>query len=149
MEMRLVFLCPLLLGQLAWTQPLVIKRVTVIDATGKPAQPDMTVVIAGDHIAAVSPWKKAKIPKGAQVVDGTAKFLIPGLWDMHVHGAVDSRAIWSYPLYLAKRCCRRACDEGTGRRQCVGSGRMWAMPIIRRWFTITRRRGNATDRRSF
>jgi len=100
MKMHLILLCTLL-APLAWEQPLVFKRVPVINATGKPAQPDMTVVISGDNIAAISPWKKAKIPKGAQIVDGTGKFLIPGLWDMHAHGASDGRAIWTYPLFLA------------------------------------------------
>jgi len=73
----------------------------VIDATGKPAQPDMTVVIERDRIAAITPWKRAKVPKGAQVVDGTGKFLIPGLWDMHVHGTVTGGAAQTYLLYLA------------------------------------------------
>jgi imidazolonepropionase-like amidohydrolase len=90
-----------LLGGLGWSQPLVIKRVTVIDATGKAAQPDMTVVMEGDRIAAVTPWKKAKLPKNAQVVDGMGKFLIPGLWDMHAHNATNARFTWSYALYLA------------------------------------------------
>jgi hypothetical protein len=100
MRTRLILPFALLAG-LACAQPLVIKRVTVVDATGKPAQPDMTVVIEGDRIAAVSRSTQAKIPKGAQVVDGTGKFLIPGLWDMHVHGAADGRSNGSYPLYLA------------------------------------------------
>ncbi len=90
-----------LFGGLAWSQSLVIKRVTVIDATDRAAQPDVTVVITGDRIAAVSPWKKAKVPKNAQVVDGAGKFLIPGLWDMHVHGAADARSPWSHLLFLA------------------------------------------------
>jgi imidazolonepropionase-like amidohydrolase len=90
-----------LFGGLASSQPLAIKRVTVIDATDRAAQPDMTVVIVGDRIAAVGPSKKTKVPKNAQVVDGAGKFLIPGLWDMHVHGAADARSAWSYPLFLA------------------------------------------------
>ena len=90
-----------LFGGLAWSQSLVIKRVTVIDATDRAAQPDVTVVITGDRIAAVSPWKKAKVPKNAHVVDGAGKFLIPGLWDMHVHGAADTRSPWSHLLFLA------------------------------------------------
>src|ERR1044072_9050480 len=69
MRMRLVLLFSLLLGQLVWAQPLVIKRVTVIDATGGPSQPDMTVVISANRIVAVSPSKKAKLPTDAQVVD--------------------------------------------------------------------------------
>jgi len=44
-------------------------------------------VIDGDRIASVD---KTPPPKGAQVVDGRGKFLIPGLWDMHTHLS-DSR----------------------------------------------------------
>jgi hypothetical protein len=101
MQIRLALLFSLLLGQPVWAQPLVIKRVTVIDATGKSAQADMTVVIAADRIVAVSPWKKAKLPKDAHVVDGTGKFLIPGLWDMHMHGYPRNRAAQYNLLFLA------------------------------------------------
>ncbi len=98
-------LLSILLSPLAWGGSLVIQRVTVIDATGKPAQPGMTVVIAEDQIVAIGPWTKVKAPVGSQVVDGRGKFLIPGLWDMHVHDyAFDSAqtdVTWSYPLYLA------------------------------------------------
>jgi imidazolonepropionase-like amidohydrolase len=78
----------------------------VIDATGKPAQSDMTVVIEQGQITAIGPWKKVKAPAGSQIVDGRGKFLIPGLWDMHVHGyAPDpgktAEAEWMAPLHLA------------------------------------------------
>jgi imidazolonepropionase-like amidohydrolase len=66
-------------------KPLVITHVTVIDVTGKPAQPDQTVVIRGPRIVDIGQSKVLTVPKDAQVVDGTGKFLIPGLWDMHVH----------------------------------------------------------------
>jgi imidazolonepropionase-like amidohydrolase len=65
--------------------PIVITRVTVIDTTGGPARPDMAVVVEGERIADVVPAAGAKIPAGALVVDGAGKFLIPGLWDMHIH----------------------------------------------------------------
>jgi imidazolonepropionase-like amidohydrolase len=64
---------------------IAITHVTVIDTTGGPAKPNMTVVIEGDRIAAVGESGGAKIPKGARVVEGKGKFLIPGLWDMHIH----------------------------------------------------------------
>ena len=88
-------------GVLNAAQSLVIQRATVIDATGKPPQPDMTVIVEGDRIVAVSPWKKAKVAKEAQVLEGKGKFLIPGLWDMHVHGATAAGPNSPYPLYLA------------------------------------------------
>ena len=65
--------------------PIAITNVTVIDTTGGPARPNMTVVIEGDRIAAVGEAGGTKIPKGARAVDGKGKFLIPGLWDMHIH----------------------------------------------------------------
>jgi len=64
---------------------LVFTHVTVIDATGGPAQPDMTVIIQSQHIAAVAKSGTVKIPINAHVVDAHGKYLIPGLWDMHVH----------------------------------------------------------------
>ncbi len=64
---------------------LVFTHVTVIDATGAPAKPDMTVVITGDRIAALGKSGENVPAKNAQVVNAKGKFLIPGLWDMHVH----------------------------------------------------------------
>ena len=65
--------------------PLVFTHVTVIDATGSPAQPDMTVVVTGDRITAVGKSADVRADPKAQVIDGKGKFLIPGLWDMHGH----------------------------------------------------------------
>jgi imidazolonepropionase-like amidohydrolase len=106
MRPLLILLC-ILWAPFMQAQTLAIQHVTVIDATGKPAQPDLTVVIEGGRIASVTPSAKAKIPKGAQIVDGVGKFLIPGLWDMHAHDLTDTFPHegvpfwWSYGLYLA------------------------------------------------
>src|SRR5437870_1140892 len=67
----------------AQSPAFVIRNVTVIDGTGAAAQPGTDVVVTGSRITAVG--KNARVPAGAQIVDGTGKFLIPGLWDMHVH----------------------------------------------------------------
>ena len=45
----------------------------------------MTVVVRDDRIVAVGNTKDVVIPRGAEVLNGTGRFLIPGLWDMHVH----------------------------------------------------------------
>lgn len=97
MRPLLILLC-ILWVQFMRAQTLAIQHVSVIDATGKPAQPDMTVVVERNRIAAVTQSKKAKIPKKTQIIDGYGKFLIPGLWDMHAHGAETP---WTYGLYLA------------------------------------------------
>lgn len=69
-------------------RPLAFEHVTVIDGTDPSPRPDQTVVILGSRIVSVGPSGTARIPRGARVVDGRGKFLIPGLWDMHVHTAI-------------------------------------------------------------
>ena len=64
---------------------LAFRHVNVIDATGSPVRPDMTVVVEGQRIVNLGKSGQMQIPKSAKVVDAAGKFLIPGLWDMHVH----------------------------------------------------------------
>ncbi|MEW6131216.1 MAG: amidohydrolase family protein [Acidobacteriota bacterium] len=71
--------------ELAISGSLVINHVTVIDLTGSPAQKDMTVVVSGGRINEIFPTPDNRFSENARVIDGTGKFLIPGLWDMHVH----------------------------------------------------------------
>ena len=79
-------------------RPLVFTHVTVIDATGAPAQPNMTVVISGNHITALGKASEVTTPRNARVMDANNKFMIPGLWDMHTHAFIRSRK--SFPLYV-------------------------------------------------
>jgi imidazolonepropionase-like amidohydrolase len=67
--------------------PIAFTHVSIIDVTGRPTEPDMTVIVAGDRIVAVGKSAHVAIPKTAQVITATGKYLIPGLWDMHVHTA--------------------------------------------------------------
>jgi len=68
----------------------VIEHVTVIDGLGHAPQPDMSVAVEGDRIAAVTPSALAHNLKGRRI-DGRGKYLIPGLMDVHIHlrGGVD------------------------------------------------------------
>jgi imidazolonepropionase-like amidohydrolase len=64
---------------------LVLNNVTVVDVRTGTLQPDQTVIVEGNHIAFVGPGKTAKAPRNARSVNCRGLFLIPGLWDMHVH----------------------------------------------------------------
>jgi imidazolonepropionase-like amidohydrolase len=83
----------------AQTGVLAFTHVTIIDATGSPAQPGMTVVIEKGRIASIGKDADIAVPQEAHVIDGTGKFLIPGLVDMHVHTSWDPYFI--RPLMLA------------------------------------------------
>ncbi|MCR9097139.1 MAG: amidohydrolase family protein [bacterium] len=50
-------------------------------------RPDHRVVVAGDRIVWVGPSGKG--PPAERTVDGRDRFLIPGLWDAHVHFLYD------------------------------------------------------------
>jgi imidazolonepropionase-like amidohydrolase len=67
------------------SQHLVLTHVTVIDATGAQARPEMTVVIAGSRIIKLGKANEVRLPEGAQIIDAGGRFLIPGLWDTHIH----------------------------------------------------------------
>jgi len=77
--------------------PLALTHATVIDATGAPARPDFTVVITDGRISTVGPSSLVHPPTNAVIADASGKFLIPGLWDMHVHW-YDSDYL---PLFIA------------------------------------------------
>ncbi|MEI6506044.1 MAG: hypothetical protein WCO90_09225, partial [Planctomycetota bacterium] len=79
-------------------RPLVFTHVTVIDATGAPAQPDMTVVVAGNRISALGKSGMVPVPRNARVTDAKGQFMIPGLSEMHTHAFIRSRK--SFPLYV-------------------------------------------------
>lgn len=87
---------------IAAAQTIAFTNVTVIDVLDGVAKPSMTVIINGEHITAVGPVGSVEIPADAKNIDATGKYLIPGLWDMHVHTGSDrnSREI-VYPLHLA------------------------------------------------
>ena len=62
-----------------------IRDVTIIDVTRGVRVPNQTVVVRGGRISAVGPRSRVTPPSDAAVVDGTGRFLMPGLADMHVH----------------------------------------------------------------
>jgi imidazolonepropionase-like amidohydrolase len=67
--------------------PIVIAHATVINPGTSSVQANRTIVITGDRITSVSETEGFQPPKDAQVIDATDQYLIPGLWDMHVHSA--------------------------------------------------------------
>ena len=70
---------------------LVFLHVTVInpgsDAGSGSVEQDRAVVIRQDRITAVTSAAGFAAPEWAKVVDASGKYMIPGLWDMHVHSA--------------------------------------------------------------
>jgi imidazolonepropionase-like amidohydrolase len=75
---------------------LALTHATLINPAGNdPPRTNVTILVAGEKIAAVG--ADLKIPSGAQVIDLSGKFVLPGLWDTHAHFEQ-----WEWgPAYLA------------------------------------------------
>ncbi len=92
------------------TAPVVaFTNVSVVDTTGGPTLHSMTVVVSAARITSLGQTESTPFPPESHVVDASGKFVIPGLWDMHVHtlqswtvggGAVDSHEVF-FPLFVA------------------------------------------------
>lgn len=80
--------------------PIAITHVTVVDVESGLNLPDQTIVITGNRITGSGPATE-RTPIGARLVDGHGKFLIPGLWDMHVHAAFPRLDAMFFPELLA------------------------------------------------
>ena len=71
-------------------QPTAFVNVNVIPMDRERVLTDQTVIVRDGIITAIGSAKKIKVPKDAVRVDGTGKYLIPGLVDMHTHLLTDS-----------------------------------------------------------
>ena len=74
---------------------LAITHVTVINSTAPPLR-DVTVIVRDGRIAEIGNMTP---PRDAEIVDGRGRFLIPGLWDMHVHLSWTTKS--ALPLLVA------------------------------------------------
>jgi tetratricopeptide (TPR) repeat protein len=115
---------------------LVFTHVTIIDTSGGSNKTDMMVLISGDRITEVEKTGKARLPRGAQVIDATGKFLIPGLWDMHAHyfdpaylslfianGVTGVRIMWGDPSDFKQR-------EEIAKGSLIGPRMIIGSPLI-------------------
>ena len=102
-----------------------LRDVTVVNVMDGSLRADQTVLITGNRITAVGPAAEIRVSGNAAVIDAAGGFLIPGLWDMHVHSvanvaldmAVRSVAAmdWHFPLFLAWGVTGvRNMNDGTG-----------------------------------
>lgn len=126
MKILLGFIGVLLTACAHVTSPTVALRdVTVVDVKDGSLHAQQTVLIVGNRISAVGPADQISMPRDADVLDAAGGFLIPGLWDMHVHSvanialdmAVSSVAAmdWHFPLFLAWGVTGvRNMNDGTG-----------------------------------
>jgi len=118
---------------------LVLQNVTVVDVRTGTLQAEQTVVLERNHILSMGPSKAAKYPRNAASVNCHGLYMIPGLWDMHVHLVFgdwfpDAQEI-SLPLFVANgvtgvRDMGSELDIVQGWRDEIEAGRMLGPRIL-------------------
>src|SRR5690242_6616487 len=82
-------LSPLALASVVGAQqPIAFTHVNVIDGRDSTVRADQTIIVTRNRIAAAGQSSRVQVPTGALTIDGRGKYLIPGLWDMHVHTTI-------------------------------------------------------------
>lgn len=120
---------------------VIVRDVTVIDVEAAKAVAGQAVVLRGDDIVAVGPDAAiARNWRAIRQIDGKGKFLIPGLWDMHVHfgggpALIDENKAL-LPLYVANgiTTIRDASgdlpDQVLGWRGEIADGRLFGPRLL-------------------
>ena len=96
-----------LVAQTGTVDHVTIDNVTIVDVAKGKLLPNMTVVVDGKRIASVAKAHPGE-PGSGTVMDGSGMYVIPGLWDMHVHVAftndaarIQSATALMLPLFIA------------------------------------------------
>src|SRR5579859_6232841 len=99
---------------------------------------NMVIVVEGDHIERVAKAGEIAVPAGADVVDLSNAFVLPGLIDAHEHifltgednGRYDEQLLkesWQYRTIEATVNARKDLDAGfTSMRDCETEGAMFS-----------------------
>jgi imidazolonepropionase-like amidohydrolase len=83
--LAVTFCAPLHAQHPSLDETLVITDVTIVDVRTGELHADQVVVMDKNRITAAGARKEVKYPRNAPTVNARGGFLIPGLWDMHVH----------------------------------------------------------------
>jgi len=67
--------------------PQAFTNVSVIDTSDGSIEHGMTLVVSGARITALGKTESTAPPDNARIIDASGKYVIPGLWDMHIHTA--------------------------------------------------------------
>jgi imidazolonepropionase-like amidohydrolase len=92
-----------LFGAAAFAEPIAFVNVNVIPMTSETVLPGRTVIVSGGKITAIGEVGETPLPDDAQVIDGTDRYLLPGLVEMHGHvpGTNDGSLQRVLGLYVA------------------------------------------------
>src|SRR5215831_10662475 len=94
---------------------LVLANAHVIGGEAPGIAPGVDVTIENGRIAPIAPSGGSKGPAHAQVIDLDGAYLLPGLWDVHVHlewPRIASATIAELTVQYAANAAQGLCESG-------------------------------------
>jgi len=82
-------------GQAAAPKAVLYRNAVLIDGTGAPKRPGMSILVEGERIKAVGDAATLQPPPGAEVVDAAELYVLPGLINTHEHLATPPNRPWA------------------------------------------------------
>ena len=103
MRRYIVLIAGLLATASGVAQPTAIINVNVVPMSSEAVLEEQTVVVSNGIVVSLGPVDTVPIPKDADVIDGTDRFLMPGLAEMHAHvpGTDSAHLDRNFSLYVA------------------------------------------------
>jgi imidazolonepropionase-like amidohydrolase len=101
----------------------VLRGFTLIDGTGKAAAPNSAMVIDAGRITWIGVTSNLKIPAGAEVVDLTGRFVMPGIINLHGHLGITNGMtldVKSYSRQTVERDLKTYAEHGVTTMLSLG-----------------------------
>lgn len=118
---------------------LILQDISIVDVASNQLIPHQSVVIAKDRILAIGQKTIEKNYQAKRLVPSTGKYVMPSLWDMHVHFGGDTlreENKWLLPLYLAagvtavRDCAGDISLEVLAWKQAIDAGKLQGPTIF-------------------
>jgi imidazolonepropionase-like amidohydrolase len=100
-------------GDAQGQQALVFQGATLIDGNGGAPIANAVIVVEGNRIFAAGAAGQVQIPNGAQIVDASGKWIVPGFWDCQVNYS------WFYGELMLNQGVTSTCDIANGEEHSI------------------------------
>jgi imidazolonepropionase-like amidohydrolase len=107
----------------------ILSHANLIDCVEPKLRPDAAVLIEDGRIRAILPSGEADSAGGdAQVIDLKGGYLMPGLWDVHIHPdylSLDEMPLADQVTLFGHRLAAALTESGIVGLRCAGAITLW------------------------
>src|SRR2546430_9110324 len=110
----------------------VLSHANLIDCVEPKVRPNTAVLIEDGRIRAILPSGEADSAGAAQMIDLQGGYLMPGLWDVHIHPdylSLDEMPLAEQVTLFGHRLAAALTESGIVGMRCAGAHALWMSPV--------------------